>query len=359
MYKIIILFIVSLELLHGASFERPTIIYFHGRYTLFPLRSERDIKSCIELLKTTPITHLTLQFSNQDPTVLASILPYCSEAISLRLIFKHSETAFCHILANASTLINLKELDLGGTQLAYEALETLSNSPHLTNLEKLDLSGVSLNQNDQFLLTPFISKPNQIKKLMLSETGLDDNNLIEIARSPHLSQLQKLEISRNKITSRGVEGIAISSYMRNITYLNLSQNTIEAQDGFWTLLNTVYMANLTYLNLSQNYICNSTGLCVISSIHLSNLIQLFLDSPNATLTTETAIRIVQRYTQESQTLKELTLTLEDNTATNVFITALLSYPTAGGLQRLYISEKKRDHLARLSVKKTPWEKIIQ
>ncbi len=145
-------------------------------------------------------------------------------------------------LGQMPELAKLNYLGLADNGLNAKALGWLGRSPYLTRLTHLDLTnnplGVSWSEENASNKTmnaafqEFINTPNlpELTHLNLSNTHLNDDQILALAQAPNRRNLKYLKLKGNYITDHGFIALALSP-LKNLKYLDVRNNL----DGNFTI----------------------------------------------------------------------------------------------------------------------------
>jgi uncharacterized protein (TIGR02996 family) len=113
-------------------------------------------------------------------------------------------------------LPNLADLSLRDNRLGPEGAEALAKAPWLAHMDSLDLTGGAIGPAGLRRLLDADFRP---ASLWLDDSGLDDDSVVELARSPVLSRVTFLTLSSNALNPRGGAALAASPYLDHLVRL--------------------------------------------------------------------------------------------------------------------------------------------
>jgi len=98
----------------------------------------------------------------------------------------------------------------------------------LAPIQHLDLKEVAGISRELFQ-TPFLER---IYSLDLNQCALSDDDVSELAASPHLGQLRWLSLAFNRITLAGAEALAASGQLPKLQYVNWTGNPVDPGEQY-------------------------------------------------------------------------------------------------------------------------------
>ena len=185
-------------------------------------------------------------------------------------------------LATSPLLARLAAVDLtlmctcGWCDIDEELLD-LFRSKHATNLRCLNVSRDRIDAQGAAALARSKVLAN-LTELDLSGNPLGEDGAAALAKAKHFGRLAALNLSNAAIYASGVEALAKAKHFPALTRLNLSSNFILA-DGVEALVAAPFFAQLTDLNLSKNRIWE-TGARALAAAEAPRLERLDLRGCN-------------------------------------------------------------------------------
>lgn len=230
----------------------------------------RGVERCLIVSRITSLAFHKTSISDDDIYSLVN----CSAVAQLdSLIFLHNPfgSRGVKFLANSQYLAQLKHLALSGNNNTPESTSMLADSPnlrlsfflmHYLCYEPRRLLPYTKNQNLYLTSCNMIGVSNvqelmsseclkMVGELFLVDVRLDDDGLIELARSPYLRYFTWLNLNNNLIGTKGVQALANSPYVDNLKRLSLSNNSIDA-DGAEVIALSQELKSLIEIDLSGN-----------------------------------------------------------------------------------------------------------
>jgi uncharacterized protein (TIGR02996 family) len=163
-------------------------------------------------------------------------------------------------LAACADLSRLTALRIGGYQgrIGDEGVRTLVNSPHLSGLKRLDLSdcGIELEGVRAVAASPHLSG---LESLDLSGQRLGrpsqagNQGALLLAASPHLSNLRELSLMAQTLRGEGAAALVSSPRLRNLVRLDISYNHLGPEGGE-QLVASANLPLLKALNIGWSHI---------------------------------------------------------------------------------------------------------
>jgi uncharacterized protein (TIGR02996 family) len=303
------------------------------------------------ILTAAPVRHIELvEFT--DRLLELARCSYLSRLRGLHLSGDPISDEGAQALASSPHVETLTALTLCGAELSFNALSAVFSSPRLTQLKSLNLAGNPLWESDMrtvidhsrlrhlsslglsctfFDLAPMFASPSfprlvhldlceneldqataitscsalsDLAELDLHSNLLDADELIELARSPHLHTLRNFDLSNNCLNAHGVLELAASSIVDGLTSLSLSFNRV-GDAGTQALAASTRLSALRALYLRDSQIGSAGGLALAGSPHLSDLAHLdlrdnLLDEPTrAALQARLGQRVLLQPPQDS------------------------------------------------------------
>jgi uncharacterized protein (TIGR02996 family) len=156
------------------------------------------------------------------------------------------------VLAHASTLPALRDLEMYGNRWSDDGVRILCQSPLASRLRKLHAGG---GPNADFLTptatsclatTPALAN---LRVLNLDNTRIGDFGARHLARAPHFTGLTELWLHECQIHNGGVKAIAGSPHLANLEVLDLSSNWTVGHPAAVALLASPYLKKIRYLDL--------------------------------------------------------------------------------------------------------------
>lgn len=150
-------------------------------------------------------------------------------------------------LASTQSLEALSALYLGHNPLNAQALSALAQSNALPALTRLDLRGIA----DVALIRALSGTAllARLTRLTLSwSSRLTDAALQQLVLSREASTLERLDLDGTGVRDDGVRELARSPYMKHLLYLDLRDLELS-DEGVVALSRSPYMRNLVFLDL--------------------------------------------------------------------------------------------------------------
>lgn len=153
----------------------------------------------------------------------------------------------------APGLERLREFDLSNFRLR-DASAQLFASRRFTSLRALDLTkaGVGVKGAAAMAKARADAFP-ALERLVLSESGLTDSALEQLAQAPMLSTVRHLDLSRNAFGSRGFAALCASPYLTHLETLELAGSTL-GEPGATALANSAFQRSLVSLTLQATHL---------------------------------------------------------------------------------------------------------
>ncbi len=207
---------------------------------------------------------------------------------------------------------HLKELHIGGNYASGEVVEALPKLPYASQLHTLGLRAADLSIEDLTSLTRATSL-SQLKALDIGYNAFDSRAARLIASSPTMHQLQDLNLCYDDMDASRTEILANASNLKHLRTLDISRNDIETNtlslpdiSGLDVITKNMHrlrhldvsacdineqhsvafmrspaMANLRSLNLSHNDVNNYVVSHIAQSPYLTQLKALYLNGCDA------------------------------------------------------------------------------
>jgi Ran GTPase-activating protein (RanGAP) involved in mRNA processing and transport len=143
------------------------------------------------------LTHLSLRNTHKGPEVLTAIAqsPSLSRLQHLNFSCNGAGEEAIIALAQSKTLTNLISLGLNNSGIGPDGIKALCTSPVVSKLTLLDLSYNEVGNSVASVLAAHSSTLYSLTELFLSGTGLDDEGVLQLLKSPNLDQLDVLMVS--------------------------------------------------------------------------------------------------------------------------------------------------------------------
>jgi uncharacterized protein (TIGR02996 family) len=163
------------------------------------------------------------------------------------------------------------KLDVCAKVKLGEMLQGLA-SPRLSRVGHLDLSNSGLNDADirELAGSPQVAR---ITALELRVNEIGPGQAVALASSRYLAGLTILDLCSNWIGDQGAEALAGSPHLKRLTRLRLASNGISSR-GAEALAASAGLSGLTHLDLSYNHIENAGAQALASSPYLGRLTHL-------------------------------------------------------------------------------------
>lgn len=182
-------------------------------------------------------------------------------------------------LLRSPFLVDLRELDLSGTELGRACLETMRASS-LRSLELLDLSDNS-NWCQGLDILAGDDLPFTLRTLHLVRANVDTRGVETLAQGPGLTQMNDLNLKENRIRVAGAQAIARSRVLTQLTTLNL-RGCVIGVGGTQALAASSNVRKLRGLDLQGNNLGNNGLRAILTSPYLTDLTELHLGSNQLT-----------------------------------------------------------------------------
>jgi uncharacterized protein (TIGR02996 family) len=181
-------------------------------------------------------------------------------------------------LAEVPALAQIRDLDVGGTDLTLPGLRALLASPYLKNLRLLRLSfnddlgdeGAELVANSPHLAG--------LLSLKMSFCSVGDAGMKALATSPFVTNLRVLKLWDCRVADEGASALARSPNFRRLIGLRLTGNAI-GDAGAVALADSPFLNDLLYLSVSGN----SFGPAGETALRqrFGHRLRIFTDDPHA------------------------------------------------------------------------------
>ena len=213
---------------------------------------------------------------------------------SLDLSNNHLGIQECELLANGSSLVNLKILNVEGNgKLGDEGVQVLMSSRFLSNITQLVLRDVGIGDKGvEYIAT--CQNMSNLRVLYLGYNRIQGKEGCHLSNSPILSNLTDLELERNILDSSSFESIANCTHW-TLSILNVNFNHIQqitrldkasvktklmlrgneiGPESAQVIAQCCHFSNLKYLDLSYNPIGPTGMKYIVNGPYLSNLEKL-------------------------------------------------------------------------------------
>jgi hypothetical protein len=164
-------------------------------------------------------------------------------------------------LAQTPALAQVRELDVGQTDMTLAGLRALLASPYLTELRQLRVSFCEVGDEGAELVAG-CAKLAGLLSLKMSFCSVGDAGVQALASSPYLTGLRVLKLwgdgdrttgrrGERSISDDGARAIAGSANFRNLVALRVRENSI-GDEGAVALAESPHLNDLMYLYISGN-----------------------------------------------------------------------------------------------------------
>lgn len=171
---------------------------------------------------------------------------------------------------------DLRRLDLSDNGLDVGAGAVLAASTALARLESLDLSGNRLGADGVAALTAVVS--GDLRSLSLAGNALDDEALHALVESPRCAKLTTLRLENNTFTHLGARGLAESPHVGALGHLDLSGTGIGDRGAI--ALAAAPLHGLRELSLARCDLGPSGAAALATAPWFSGLVALDLGANN-------------------------------------------------------------------------------
>jgi len=178
------------------------------------------------------------------------------------------------VLAQNTSWINLKVLDLAKSNIGEEGARELAQNTSWINLSELNLSWNHIGAEGAKALSLNTSWTN-LSKLNLEFNSIWTEGAKALALNTSWVKLLELDLSRNTIHAEGAKALAQNTFWINLSKLNLSHNIIEAE-GTQALAQNISWINLSELDLKGSCIGEEGAKALAKNTSWINLSELDL-----------------------------------------------------------------------------------
>jgi uncharacterized protein (TIGR02996 family) len=177
------------------------------------------------------------------------------------------------LLANSSSFVRLRELNLNGNRLTHQAARVLAEGRLLPQLETLHLDSNLVGDAGALIVREWPALP-RLMRLSLGQNQIFAGGVKALAEAPALRGLISLNVARNIACDEGTAALASASWTR-LQALNLWFNGV-GDKGVRALAHSELLAQLSRLNLKANCITSAGAQILIESPRLSRLARIDL-----------------------------------------------------------------------------------